>query len=117
MHVGDLAQLARFYSGAVAGIRSAIDTNARAKPSRKEKDEDAPDSGAPSEGGLLLTINGKTGWREVEIGRGSHPDTCPVVLLETWMRLGRVNHRPLFRRIARKNGSVSSERLTDKHVA
>ena len=70
-----------------------------------------------SEGGLLLTINGKTGWREVEIGRGSRPDTCPVVLLETWMRLGRVNQGPLFRPIARKNGGVSSERLTDKHVA
>jgi hypothetical protein len=65
----------------------------------------------------LLTINGKTGWREVEIGRGSRPDTCPVVLLETWMRLGRIAHGPLFRPIARKNGGVSSERLTDKHVA
>ena len=38
--------------------------------------------------GALLTIRGKTGWREVEIGRGSRPDTCPVALLETWMRLG-----------------------------
>ena len=32
--------------------------------------------------GALLTIRGKTGWREVEIGRGSRPDTCPVALLE-----------------------------------
>ena len=96
---------------------STASTNARAKPPRKEKEDDAPDSAAASEGGLLLTINGKTGWREVEIGRGSRPDTCPVVLLETWMRLGRVNHGPLFRPIARKNGGVSSERLTDKHVA
>ena len=54
--------------------------------------------------GALLTIRGKTGWREVEIGRGSRPDTCPVALLETWMRLGRVGHGPLFRAIARKNG-------------
>ena len=69
------------------------------------------------EAGALLTINGKTGWREVEIGRGSRPDTCPVALLETWMRFGRVAHGPLFRPIARKNGGVSSERLTDKHVA
>ena len=30
--------------------------------------------------GALLTIRGKTGWREVEIGRGSRPDTCPVAL-------------------------------------
>jgi integrase len=66
--------------------------------------------------GALLTIRGKTGWREVEIGRGSRPDTCPVALLETWLRLGRISHGPLFRAIARKNGGVASERLTDKHV-
>jgi integrase len=66
--------------------------------------------------GALLTIRGKTGWREVEIGRGSRPDTCPVALLETWLRLGRIGHGPLFRAMARKNGGVSGERLTDKHV-
>ena len=66
--------------------------------------------------GALLTIRGKTGWREVEIGRGSKADTCPVALLETWMWLGRIGHGPLFRAIARKNGGVASERLTDKHV-
>ena len=66
--------------------------------------------------GALLTIRGKTGWREVEIGRGSRADTCPVALLETWLRLGRIGHGPLFRAIARKNGGVSGARLTDKHV-
>jgi integrase len=66
--------------------------------------------------GVLLTIRGKTGWRDVEIGRGSRADTCPVSLLETWLRLGRISHGPLFRPIARKNGGVSGERLTDKHV-
>jgi integrase len=66
--------------------------------------------------GALLTIRGKTGWREVEIGRGSRADTCPVALLETWMRLGRVSHGPLFRAIATKTGGVVAERLTDKHV-
>ncbi len=69
------------------------------------------------DGGALLTINGKTGWREVEIGRGSRPDTCPVALLETWMRLGRIAHGPLFRRVAKKNAGVAAERLSDKHVA
>ncbi len=67
--------------------------------------------------GALLTISGKTGWREVEIGRGSRPETCPVALLETWLRLGRIAHGPVFRPIARKNGGVGAERLTDKHVA
>jgi integrase len=66
--------------------------------------------------GALLTIRGKTGWREVEIGRGSKPDTCRVALLETWLRLGRISHGPRCRAIARKNGGVSGERLTDKHV-
>jgi integrase len=66
--------------------------------------------------GALLTIRGKTGWRDVEIGRGSRPDTCPVALLETWLRLGRISHGLLFRAIARKNGGVSGARLTDKHV-
>ena len=70
-----------------------------------------------NDGGAVLTINGKTGWREVEIGRGSRPETCPVALLETWLRLGRISHGPLFRRVARKNAGVTSERLTDKHVA
>jgi len=67
-------------------------------------------------GGALLTLRGKTGWREVEIGRGSRPDTCPVALLETWLKLGRIGHGPLFRAIARKNGGVAATRLTDKHV-
>jgi integrase len=79
--------------------------------------DDAETSAPANEGGLLLTINGKTGWREVEIGRGSSPLTCPVAMLETWMRLGRIAHGPLFRPVARKNGGVGAERLTDKHVA
>ena len=66
--------------------------------------------------GALLTIRGKTGWREVEIGRGSRSDTCPVALLETWLKLGRIARGPLFRAVARKDGGVGSERLTDKHV-
>ena len=47
---------------------------------------------------------------------GSKPDTCPVALLETWMRLGRIVRGPVFRADRRKNGGVSAERLTDKHV-
>jgi integrase len=74
-------------------------------------------SASNNDGGAVLQILGKTGWREVEIGRGSRAETCPIALLETWMRLGRISHGPLFRPIARKNGGVSAERLTDKHVA
>jgi integrase len=67
------------------------------------------------EGGLLLTLRGKTGWREVEIGRGSSEATCPVVALETWMKFARIVRGPLFRRVT--GDKVGSERLNDRHVA
>ena len=65
--------------------------------------------------GLLLTLRGKTGWREVEIGRGSSDATCPVVALETWLKFARISIGPLFRRVV--GGKVGAERLTDRHVA
>jgi integrase len=65
--------------------------------------------------GVLLTLRGKTGWREVEIGRGSSEATCPVVALETWVKFARIERGPIFRRVVGK--SVGSEALTDKHVA
>jgi integrase len=65
--------------------------------------------------GLLLTLRGKTGWREVEIGRGSLEATCPVVALQTWLKFGRIERGPVFRRVV--GGKVGAERLTDRHVA
>jgi len=65
--------------------------------------------------GLLLTLRGKTGWREVEIGRGSSEATCPVMALETWLKFGRISVGPLFRRVV--GGKVGPDRLTDRHVA
>ena len=67
--------------------------------------------------GLLLTLRGKTGWREVEIGRGSADTTCPVVALETWLKLARIGHGPLFRRVTGQGKAVGTERLNDKQVA
>jgi integrase len=67
------------------------------------------------DGGLLLTLRGKTGWREVEIGAGSTEATCPVVALQRWMEFARVSRGPLFRRVSGK--TVGSERLNDRHVA
>lgn len=49
--------------------------------------------------GLVVTLRGKTGWREVEIGRGSSDATCPVVALETWLKFARLVHGPIFRRV------------------
>jgi integrase len=67
--------------------------------------------------GLLIRVRGKTGWREVEIGRGSSDPTCPVVALKTWLELGRIAHGPLFRRITGDGKEAGPDRLIDKHVA
>ncbi|WP_432289210.1 site-specific integrase [Aminobacter sp. BA135] len=67
--------------------------------------------------GILVTLRGKTGWREVEIGRGSADITCPVVALETWLNLARIGHGPLFRRITGQGKRVGTERLNDQEVA
>ncbi|SEF06903.1 Site-specific recombinase XerD [Rhizobiales bacterium GAS188] len=67
--------------------------------------------------GMLVTLRGKTGWREVEVGRGSSDATCPVVALQTWLKLARIGHGPLFRRVTGHGKDVGSERLADKHVA
>lgn len=69
------------------------------------------------EKGVLLRLRGKTGWREVEVGRGSSDTTCPVVALETWLKLGRIAHGPLFRRVTGKGKAVGAERLNDQEVA
>ena len=67
--------------------------------------------------GLLVTLRGKTGWREVEIGRGSSDATCPVVALETWIRFARIEKGPLFRRVRRQGKDVGPDRLHDQEVA
>ncbi|CAM5334904.1 integrase [Aquamicrobium terrae] len=67
--------------------------------------------------GMLLRLRGKTGWREVEIGRGSSDATCPVVTLQTWLKLGRIAHGPLFRRVTGHGRAVGAERLNDQEVA
>lgn len=67
--------------------------------------------------GILVTLRGKTGWREVEIGRGSSDTTCPVVALQTWLKLARIAHGPLFRRVTGQGKAIGSERLNDQEVA
>lgn len=69
------------------------------------------------EKGLLVTVRGKTGWREIEVGRGSSDATCPVVALETWLKLARIAHGPLFRRVTGQGKAVGAERLNDQEVA
>ena len=67
--------------------------------------------------GLILTFHSKTGWREVEIGRGSSDQTCPVHALEQYLHYSRIDFGPLFQRVSRDDGKVTGNRLSDKHVA
>jgi len=69
------------------------------------------------ERGMIVTLRGKTGWREVEIGRGSSDSTCPVAALETWLKLGKIAHGPLFRRVTDAGKGVGANRLNDKEVS
>ncbi len=67
--------------------------------------------------GLLVTLRGKTGWREVEIGRGSSDATCPVAAVETWIKFAKLAKGPLFRRVTAQGKNVGPDRLNDQEVA
>ncbi|TFE92850.1 integrase, partial [Shinella sumterensis] len=69
------------------------------------------------EKGLLVMLRGKTGWREVEIGRGSSDATCPVAAVETWIRFAKLAKGPLFRRVTSGGKDVGPDRLNDQEVA
>ncbi len=86
--------------------------------------DDTPESGGWIEvmdgkdgGGTLLTLNAKTGWREVEIGRGSSDQTCPVHALEQWLHFAKIDFGPVFVRTSRDGKKALEARLNDKHVA
>ena len=82
--------------------------------------DDTPDSGGwieILEDGAVLTINAKTGWREVEIGRGSSDQTCPVHALEQWLHFAKIDFGPVFVRTSRDGKKALEARLSDKHVA
>ena len=82
--------------------------------------DDTPDSGGwieILEQGALLTLNAKTGWREVEIGRGSKEQTCPVHALEQWLHFAKIDFGPVFVGTSRDGKRALEGRLNDKHVA
>jgi len=66
------------------------------------------------EDGVLLTLRGKTGWREAEIGRGSSERTCPIAALEAWRKFARIARGPVVR--AGVGREVGSESLNDGQV-
>ena len=72
---------------------------------------------AIEERGLILTFRSKTGWREVEIGRGSSDQSCPVHALEQWLHYSKIDFGPLFQRVSRDDRKPTGARLSDKHVA
>lgn len=67
--------------------------------------------------GLLVTLRGRTGWREVEVGRGSSDATCPAMALEAWLKFARIAHGPLFRRVTGQGKAVGPDRLNSQEVA
>lgn len=82
--------------------------------------DDTPDSGGwveIMEDGALITLRGKTGWREVEIGRGSSDQTCPVHALTQWLQFARISFGPVFTGVTRDGKRAQDKRLNDKHVA
>ena len=82
--------------------------------------DDTPDSGGWIEilkDGAVLTLNAKTGWREVEIGRGSREQSCPIHALEQWLHFARIDFGPVFVRTSRDGTRALDTRLSDKHVA
>jgi integrase len=82
--------------------------------------DDTPDSGGwieVMEEGALLTLRGKTGWREVEIARGSSDQTCPVHALSQWLHYVRIDFGPIFVAVSRNGLKATKDRLSDKHVA
>ena len=82
--------------------------------------DDTPDSGGwveILEGGVLISLRGKTGWREVEIARGSSDQTCPVHALTQWLHYAKIDFGPVFVAVARNGMKATQDRLSDKHVA
>ena len=81
---------------------------------------DTPESGGwieILEKGALLPLNAKTGWREVEIGRGSKDQTCPVHALEQWLRFAKIDFGPVFVGTSSDGKRALDARLNDKHAA
>ena len=82
--------------------------------------DDTPDSGGwidIQDAGVVLTLNAKTGWREVEICRGSSDQTCPVHALGQWLHFAKIDFGPVFVRTSRDGKRALETRLSDKHVA
>ena len=82
--------------------------------------DDTPDSGGwvqLLDEGALITLRGKTGWREVEIARGSSEQTCPVHAMVQWLHCAKIDFGLIFVAVSRNGLKATQDRLSDKHVA
>jgi len=75
-----------------------------------------------TEGGLVVTIPQSKTDQEGEghtvgIPSGSHPDTCAVRALQTWLEQSGVSSGPLFRTLGRWGREVGDGEICDHQVA
>lgn len=110
----DMRDRAILFIGYTGGMRRSeivgLDVN-------RDETEDGRGWVEIEEGGAVVILNTKTGWKEKEIARGSSDQSCPVHALEQWLHFSKITHGPIFRQCTRDNGGVQSDRLSDKHVA
>lgn len=81
---------------------------------------DVEDLEFTSEGILLSLRRGKTdqhgAGRQIAIGHGTDPKTCPVTAVRRWLTASGITRGPLFRGVDR-HGHVRARRLSDRTVA
>ena len=82
---------------------------------------DTPDSRGwvelPTTGSAWVTLNTRTGPRDIAIRRGPSDRFCPVHALEQWLHYARIQSGPIFLATSRDGTRVLDRRLNDKHVA
>jgi site-specific recombinase XerD len=64
----------------------------------------------------VITLRGKSGLREIRIGRARPEQFCPVHALEQWLHYARIGRGPVFVAVSRDCQRPLERRLNDKHV-
>lgn len=81
---------------------------------------DVTDLALADEGLVVDVRRGKTdqfgAGRKIGIPRGTHPETCPVRAMQTWVEQSEILEGALFRAVNR-HGHVAATRLSDRTVA
>ena len=97
--------------------RPAALRNRRPRLSAREQTEDGTGWIEILDKGVLVTLRGKTGWREVEIGRGSSRRHLPRRRAADLVEIRPDRAWAAVPPRHRQGKTVGAERLTDKHVA